>query len=220
MQTLILALATHPKFQRKAQAEVDHIFGESIPDKIVLSELPYLHACICEAQRWRPLGAYGLQAFGLPRKTWADEEVLGYTIPKNSLVIINQWSIAHDPDFYASPGEYDPDRFHRDPVGAKEGVSQAGRKAVYTFGAGRRECLGKEMFFQNVSIAMSQILWAFDIVPDDSLDTDPITSFTPALVMMPKPFKVKFVPRRSGDVLLEENFKAEKSMNEILGQAI
>ncbi|KAF2111961.1 cytochrome P450 [Lophiotrema nucula] len=218
LQTLILALAAHPQFQRKAQAEIDGVFGESIPDKIDLAKLPYLNACVSESQRWRPLGAYVLGAFGLPRKVGQDEEVLGYQIPKGSLVMLNQWSIAHDPEFYDTPAEYNPERFFRDPVGAKEGVSQVGRKAVYTFGAGRRECLGKEFYFQNARIAMSQVLWAFDIVPDGPLDTDVTTGFTPAVVMMPKPFKVKFVPRRSEGALLEAKLAADNAMREILGQ--
>ena len=137
--------------QRKAQEEMNSLFGSKIPSKIELSKLPYLNACICESQRWRPHGAYPLQAFGLPRKTSRDEEVLGYQIPKGTLVVTNQWNIAHDPEFYHEPDQYCPERFMDDAVGAKPGVEEVGRKTVYTFGAGRRECLGKEFFFSECS---------------------------------------------------------------------
>jgi cytochrome P450 len=218
IQTLILALASHPDAQRKAQAEIDAVFGDAMPDKIDLSKLPYLHACVSESQRWRPLGAYVLQSFGLPRMTSADLDVLGYHVPKGTLAIINQWSIAHDPEFYDKPEDYNPERYYNDPVGAKPGISEIGRKAVYTFGAGRRECLGKDYFFQNVRIAMAQILWAFDIVPDGPLETGVEKGFTQATVLMPLPFKVKFVLRKSEGVLLEERLKADRAMIEILGQ--
>jgi cytochrome P450 len=217
--TLVLSLAAHPDVQRQAQAEIDAVFGSdrALPDQIDLGKLPYLNACVTEAQRWRPLGAFPVGPFGLPRKTLVDEEILGYRIPKGTSVLLNQWTIAHDPEFYEEPERYNPDRFFRDPVGAKEGVSQLGRKAIYTFGAGRRECLGKDFFFQNIRIAFSQILWAFDIIPAEPLDFDVKTAFTPSVVMMPKPFKVEFVPRKSREVLLEEKQKADLMLSEILG---
>jgi hypothetical protein len=217
-QTLILALAAHPDVQRKAQAEVDRVFGtEQLPERIELDKLPYVHACVTEAQRWRPLGAYFMTQFGLPRESVAEEEIDGYRIPKGSSVVINQWSIHHDPEFYEAPERYNPDRYYDNPVGAKKGVSQAGRKPIYTFGAGRKECLGKDFYFQNARITCAQILWAFDIVPDGELDLDVRTGFTPAVVMMPKPFKVRFVPRKSGEVVLNEKEKADAKYTEILG---
>ncbi|KAL9094344.1 MAG: hypothetical protein Q9165_003485 [Trypethelium subeluteriae] len=218
-QSVLLALTAHPEVQKKAQAEIDAAFGSetTLPDKIDLDKLPYLNACVCETLRWRPLGAYPIGAFGLPRETVNDEQLNGYRIPKGTTILLNQWTIAHDADFYEDPETYNPQRFVDDPVGAKKGVSQAGRKPIYTFGAGRRECPGKEFFFQNVRIAFAQILWAFDLVPDGELDTDPTTGFTPSIVMMPKPFKVKFVPRRDGmeDVLLREKEKADAKLSEI-----
>ena len=216
--TVILAMAAHPEVQRKAQAEVDAVFGkEALPENIDLDKLPYLNACIMEAQRWRPLGAFSVGAFGLPRMTMRDEQILGYKIPKGSSVLLNQWTLAHDPECYDEPDRYDPDRYIRDPVGVKKGVSHSGRKPIYTFGAGRRECLGKEYFFQNIRIALSQILWAFDIVPDQPLDTNAQTGFNPAIVMMPTPFKTKFVLRRSEEVIFNEKQRADMKLNELLG---
>ncbi|KAL2169147.1 hypothetical protein VTG60DRAFT_6387 [Thermothelomyces hinnuleus] len=217
-QTLILALAAHPEVQRKAQEEVDRVFGtEQLPEQIELDKLPYIHACVTEAQRWRPLGAYFMGQFGLPRECVHEEEVGGYRIPRGASVVINQWSIHHDPDFYDQPERYNPERYVKNPVGAKEGVSQPGRKPIYTFGAGRRECMGKDFYFQNARIACAQVLWAFDIVPDGELDIDARTGFTPAVVMMPKSFKVKFVPRKSADILLREKQKADIKFTEFLG---
>ena len=219
-QTLILALAAHPDAQRLAQAEIDTVFGSDkpLPEHIDLGELRYINACVLESQRWRPLGAYPVGPFGLPRKSVVEEEVLGYRIPKGSSILLNQWTIAHDPDFYDEPERYNPDRFLQDSVGAKKGVWQEGRKAVYTFGAGRRECLGKDFALQNIRLALSQMLWAFDIVPAEPLDIDAQTGFTPAIVMMPKPFKVKFMPRKSQETLLQEKQKADMTLREMLGE--
>ena len=220
IQTLILALAAHPDAQRRAQAEIDAVFGreDPLPEHIDMAKLPYVNACVLESQRWRPLGAFAVGPFGLPRKSVVDEEILGYRIPKGSSVLLNQWTIAHDPDFYEEPERYNPDRFSRDSVGAKKGVRQEGRKAVYTFGAGRRECLGKDFALQNIGIALLQILWAFDIVPTEPLDIDAQTGFTPATVMIPMPFKVEFAPRKSQEALLQEKRKGDVMISELLGE--
>jgi hypothetical protein len=214
-QIILLALAAHPKAQRQAQVEIDTVFksGTALPDTIDLDELPYLNACVTEALRWRPVSP-----LGLPRKVTDDEIVLGYRIPKGSTVVLNQWSIQQDPEFYEDPDRYMPERFIQDQFGAKKGISQLGRKTLYTFGAGRRECPGKDFFFQNMRLAFVQILWAFDIVPTEPLHVDINNGFTSSVVLRPKPFKVKFVPRRAnlGDILLEEKRKADLEFKEIL----
>ncbi|GIC87819.1 uncharacterized protein Aud_004210 [Aspergillus udagawae] len=214
-QIILLALAAHPEAQRKAQLEIDAVFKSdtALPDTIDLDELPYLNACVTEALRWRPVSP-----LGLPREVIDDEIVLGYRIPKGSTVVLNQWTIQQDPEFYEDPDRYMPERFIQDQFGAKKGISQLGRKTLYTFGAGRRECPGKDFFFQNMRLAFAQILWAFDIVPTEPLHVDINKGFTSSVVLRPKPFKVKFVPRRAnfGDVLLEEKLKADLKLKEIL----
>ncbi|MCJ1399408.1 hypothetical protein MMC11_002610 [Xylographa trunciseda] len=215
-QTIILALISHPDAQCRAQAEIDAVFGsdQGLPDKIDLEKLPYLNACVTEALRWRPVSV-----INLPRETVVDEDILGYHIPKGTTVLLNHWTIQQDPDFYEAPERYDPERFLRDPFGAKDGVSQQGRKTLYTFGAGRRECPGKDFFFQNMRIALAQVLWAFDLVATEPLDIDVKTGFTASVMLRPKPFKVKFVPRSMGtrEALVEEKRKADIVLSEILG---
>jgi len=210
-QTLILGLAAHPDVQRKAQVEIDSVFGNNgVPEVINLEKLPYLQALANEGQRWRPPGSFIIGPFGLPRQSVVDEEVNGFTLPKGTSVVINQWTIAHDPNFFDEPERFNPDRYIREPNGLKDGVSQIGRRPVYSFGIGRRECPGKDIFFQNIKIALAQIIWAFDIKPvEGELDTAVKTAYLPRIAMMPKPFKVKFVPRRSATVIFEEKQKAE-----------
>ncbi|KAK3382212.1 cytochrome P450 [Lasiosphaeria ovina] len=214
-QILMLALAAHPEAQRAAQAEIDAVFGSEteLPERIDLDRLPYVNACMTESLRWRPVST-----LGLPRETVADEQMLGYDIPKGTTVMINMWLMNMDPDFYDEPDRFMPERYMRDPVGAKAGVSQLGRKAVYTFGAGRRECPGRDFVYQSMRMAMSQILWAFDVVPTTKLDLSPSTGFTSSVVLKPNPFGIKFVPRRPnlGAAVAEEKRKADILLRQIL----
>ncbi|KIA75329.1 hypothetical protein HK57_00208 [Aspergillus ustus] len=224
-QTILLALATHPAVQRKAQAEIDAVFAsstgsttsDSLPEIIDLERLPFLHACITEAIRWRPVSP-----LGLPRETTTDEIVAGYHIPAGTTIILNMWTIQMDSSFYDDPDAYKPERYMDDPFGAnvKEGVSaHVGRKPLYTFGAGRRECPGKDLFFQNMRLAVAQILWAFNVVPDqkEELRTSVAEGFISSVAVRPRPFKIKFVPRREGfeKIMLEEKRKADAKLRDI-----
>ena len=220
---IIYALASYPEAQHKAQAEIDIVFGgrdeaSPLPEKIDIEKLPYLTACVDEAMRWRPLGSYVFGPFGLPRETATDMTVSGYNVPKGTAIIINQWSIAHDEEFYDDPSSFIPERWLRDPVGARKGVSQPHRKKVYSFGMGSRECLGKDFFLQNVKIAMAQILWTFNIKPLEQLDISPTTGCMPSIALHAKPFKVKWEPRRESvhEMLLREKTKADVKLSDYI----
>ncbi|KAI1854086.1 hypothetical protein JX265_003591 [Neoarthrinium moseri] len=225
VNNLVQALAANPEVQQKAQAEVEGVFQKdggstlTLPENISIDKMPYLSACILEVLRWRPLSSYVFGPFGLPRETTADISVAGYRIPQGSTIVINQWSIAHDESFYEDPSSFIPERWLKDPVGAKNGTSQRHRRAVYSFGVGSRECLGKDYFYQNIKIAFALILWAFDIKPAEKLDTSPTSGYLPSTVMQAKPFKVDFVPRRQGTIgaLVEEKIKADAKISELVG---
>jgi cytochrome P450 len=153
----------------------------------------------------------------LPRETEEDTEVRGYRIPKGTTVMTNVWTIQHDPEFYDDPESFNPERYMRHPLGIKDGAPSLNRKAVYTFGFGRRECPGKDFFFQQMELVMSQVIWAFDFKPTGPLDTDPRTGFVFGVASRPKTLNVEFVPRRSIENIATEKRKADIALHEILG---
>ncbi|KAI0188233.1 cytochrome P450 [Astrocystis sublimbata] len=225
VNNLVQALASHPEVQGKVQDEIESVFAQdggsplALPEHIRIERMPYLSACVMEVLRWRPLSSYVFGPFGLPRETTEDMIVSGYHIPKGTTVVINQWSIAHDEKFYDDPSSFKPERWLKDPVGAKPGVSQPHRKATYSFGMGSRECLGKDYFYQNIKIVFALILWAFDIKPTDTLDTNPSSGYLPSTVLQAKPFKVAFVPRTQDtkEAIAQAKIDGEAKRNELLG---
>ena len=53
-------MTLYPDVQRKAQAEIDQIVGNSrLPDFSDEGALPYVQAVLKEALRWRPAGPLG-----------------------------------------------------------------------------------------------------------------------------------------------------------------
>ncbi|KAK7993174.1 hypothetical protein PG989_006555 [Apiospora arundinis] len=217
-QIILFALLTHPEALRRAQTEVDAVLGtgDTLPDKIDPQQsMPFLMACIFESLRWRPVST-----LSLPRETTEDQEVMGYHVPKGTMVLQNIWNINMDPDYYDEPGKYKPERYLDNPLGAKPGAPhQPGRKNVYTFGTGRRECPGAAFFYQGMGLAYAQLLWAFTIEPVGRLDPDDLKgTFMHSLVLHPRPFGVRFVPRRAdtASVLLTERAKADAAFDTML----
>ena len=53
--TFILAMAAFPELQKRAQEEVDAVFGEErMPEEVDATKLPYLKACFWEVSRFSP----------------------------------------------------------------------------------------------------------------------------------------------------------------------
>jgi cytochrome P450 len=61
VMTFILAMTLYPEVQRKAQAEIDQIVGNSrLPDFSDEGALPYVEAVLKEALRWHPVTPLGM----------------------------------------------------------------------------------------------------------------------------------------------------------------
>ncbi|KAI0127089.1 cytochrome P450 [Xylariales sp. AK1849] len=201
-ETFILAMAAHPEIQKKAQTEVDSVFGsEGVQaGKVKAENLPYLKACFLETLRWRP--GFPLS---IPHATTKDDTYKGYVIPANTTILMNIWAIHHDPDEYADPHVFSPDRFSENPLGiklngisVKEALADQSRRPTYGFGAGRRVCAGQRMAENSMMMTMSKLLWSFDIVAEMELDTSVQTAFKDAILTGPKEFPVSFRPRDEG----------------------
>ena len=73
----------YPEAQRKAQEELDLAVGqERLPDFEDRESLPYIQAIILESLRWMPV-----LPLGVPHKTMAEDEYMGYLIPKGTIVM-------------------------------------------------------------------------------------------------------------------------------------
>lgn len=99
--------------------------------------------------------------------------------------------------------EFIPERFF---------AGEPGQQQLPTvgFGYGRRVCPGRHVARNSLWIAISRLLWTFDVKPAMTAEGAPIlvdsTKCTDGLVTKPLPFKVRFEPRGNWvrDLILEE----------------
>ncbi|KAI2606391.1 cytochrome P450 [Hypoxylon fragiforme] len=194
----VQALLIFPEVVKAAQAELDRVCGDRLPDLNDLPELPYIRGCMKESMRWMPTGI-----LGVPHAVTRDDEYMGYKIPKGAAVMWNVWAISNDPKRHPNPRRFDPTRWAHDLQTSLEAATNAdaSKRDHFLFGAGRRLCQGMHIAERSLFLAMSRLLWAFDferaidektekeIVPDME---DLVES---GLFVQPNPFKAVITPR-------------------------
>ncbi|ORY55870.1 cytochrome P450 [Pseudomassariella vexata] len=195
-ETFLLAMVAYPEIQKRAQEEVDGMFGmEGVKrGKVNAGALPFLKACFLETLRWRPI-----LPLAIPHATTQDDVYHGYLIPANTTIIMNVWAVQHDPDEYEEPDTFNPSRFLENPLGirsnsvsVKETSSGPSRKPSYAFGAGRRVCAGQKMAENSMMITMAKLLWTFDVVGGKEVDTKVETAYKDAILTGPNKLEVSF----------------------------
>ena len=106
--SFIFAIATHAEYRKKIHAELDSVLVDRpgtlrLPTFEDRERLPLLMAAVMESQRWAPV-----IPIGIPHRTTEDDVFEGYFIPKGTVVIANQWSVAQPPvilgDLRRKPG--------------------------------------------------------------------------------------------------------------------
>ncbi|XP_037487226.1 zealexin A1 synthase-like [Triticum dicoccoides] len=154
--TLIWTMAEllkNPRVMRKAQDEVRRaLAGQPKVTEDSLGGLNYMRLVIKEVLRLHPPAP-----LLLPRECMNDCRVLGFDVPKGTMVLVNAWAISRDPAHWDAAEEFIPERFERGEIDFK------GADMEYTpFGAGRRMCPGMSFGLAYVELALAGLLYHFD----------------------------------------------------------
>ncbi|CAN6175096.1 unnamed protein product [Urochloa humidicola] len=160
IEWVLARLVLHPEVQAHVHDELDRVVGrgQAVAESDSAS-LVYLHAVIKEVLRLHPPG---------PLLSWArlatsDVHVDGHLIPAGTTAMVNMWAITHDPDVWAEPAEFKPERF----VGPSAGEFQimGSDLRLAPFGAGRRSCPGKSLAMATVAFWLATLLHEFELLP-------------------------------------------------------
>ncbi|KAL0385020.1 UNVERIFIED_CONTAM: cytochrome [Sesamum radiatum] len=179
-------LMKNPITMKKAQAEIRNLGKKNLIDDNDIASLPYLRAIIKEVFRLYPPAP-----ILVPRETSEKCTINGYEIQPKTLVHINAWAIARDPEFWKDADEFVPERFLESEIDVR------GRHPeLIPFGIGRRGCPGMTMGMAMVDIMVANLLHAFDWelppgLKEDDLDFDMMPGLTMpkknALCLVAKP---------------------------------
>lgn len=124
-------LSTHPIVRAQLEEELAHVLNNRLPTSTDLEALPYTRQIFEETLRLYP------PAWLITRRARANDRILGFDIPANSLIILSPYVLHRHPQFWQNPEGFDPERF-------APGVERA-RFAYIPFGGGARLCIGDRM---------------------------------------------------------------------------
>ncbi|KAK7689094.1 hypothetical protein QCA50_007785 [Cerrena zonata] len=181
---ITMAAATHPHELKKVQAQLDEVVGRdrmpNFDDEPVLTQVT---AFVLEVHRWRLIAPFGFAHKATKDIPWRD-----YIIPSGSIVYGNHWTIMHDPDVFAEPETFNPDRWLDEKGRIRDDLKH------FDFGFGRRVCPGQYVAERSLFINTALMFWAFNIREDPAAPIDTM-SFTDGSVVHPQPFRVSIEAR-------------------------
>ncbi|XP_058493221.1 cytochrome P450 2F2-like [Solea solea] len=178
--TGFLYLMTYPHIQERCQQEIDRTLQNK--DHVTYDDrhnMPYMQAVIHEVQRIAntvPLSVFHC--------TTRDTELMGYSLPRGTLIIQNLHSVLNEEEQWKFPHEFNPENFLND---QGEFVKA---EAFMPFSAGARACLGEGLARMELFLIMVTLLRKFEFVwPEDAgrPDLTPVYGVT----LSPKPYCMK-----------------------------
>jgi len=202
LSNLILYLIATPDAQQKAFQELEAVVGDSrAPTYEDLPNLPYVGACLKEIWRLCPAPAWILRHF-----TDADVTYKDHVIPKGTAIVINTAAIHFDAARYPDPFNFKPERYvdHKRRAAEYAAAADPNERDHFTFGAGRRICPGSRFAENALTLALANMIWAFEMKPattlveekEQELEVDLSDgAFDEVPLKSAKPFRARFVPR-------------------------
>ncbi|KAJ7626299.1 cytochrome P450 [Mycena polygramma] len=189
IETFFLAMILQPEAQRRAQNELDAVLGHCTAPRLAdRDRLPFMEALISEVLR-----VYTIAPLGLPHAAAEDDIYNGFFIPRDAIIIANNWHFYRDRNIYSDPEIFRPQRFVETASHTKERDPRD-----MLFGYGRRACPGVHLADASMWLLFASILMFFDISApvEDGNPVLPSGKFLDGSISRPEPFKCTITPRK------------------------
>ncbi|ONK60034.1 uncharacterized protein A4U43_C08F13510 [Asparagus officinalis] len=177
-------LLNHPKTLHKARTEIDTLMGKDgrLLQEEDLPNLPYLQAIMSETLRLYPAAP-----LLVPHESHQECTVAGYHVPRGTMLLVNAWAIHRDPELWAEPEEFRPERF------VDRAEDGAGGKS-FPFGMGRRRCPGDGLALRLIGLALGTMIQCFEWERDgeELIDMEETGTLT---LQKARPLQVVYRPR-------------------------
>ncbi|EDW14395.1 probable cytochrome P450 304a1 [Drosophila mojavensis] len=186
LSLIVQYLMLYPEVTKRIQREIDEVVGcGRLPDLEDRQKMPYTEATIRETMRIETL-----VPSDVPHKALEDTELMGYRIPKDTIVVPSLYAMHMDKRIWSDPENFRPERFLDD-----EGKLCLKKDMSLPFGAGKRLCAGETFARNMLFLITTAMLQNFDYVlaPGDSLP-DLSKNFN-GLIITPPDFWVQLKER-------------------------
>jgi cytochrome P450 len=162
-------ISKHPEVERHLHAELNTVLGGQRPTVDHLANLPYTRMVLEETLRLYP------PAWVFGRKAVADDEIGGYFIPANSMIVLSPYITHRHPAFWDNPEVFDPERF------TPERSASRPHYAYFPFGGGPRMCIGSNFALMEMQLILATVAQRYKLrlVPGHPVEPEALLSLRP-----------------------------------------
>ncbi|KAJ4823750.1 hypothetical protein Tsubulata_005576 [Turnera subulata] len=160
MQWAMAELINNPNAFMKLREEINSVVGaERLVKESDVQNLPYLRATIRETLRLHPSAPLVI------RECDEDCKVNGSFIGAKTRVLVNAYAVMREPDSWANPDEFLPERFmetSEQKIGEHQMEFKGQNFRYLPFGSGRRGCPGASLAMLVMHAAVGALVQCFD----------------------------------------------------------
>ena len=150
MEWAMSLLLNHPDVLKKAKVELDTCVGqERLLEEADLPKLHYLQNIISETFRLCPPAP-----LWLPHMSSENCQLRGFDIPRDTMLLVNSWTLHRDPKLWDDPTSFKPERF--------EGGERGETYKLLPFGTGRRACPGSGLANKVVGLTLGSLIQCYE----------------------------------------------------------
>lgn len=162
-------LSQYPGVADRLYAELREVLGGRAPTFEDLPRLRFAEMVLAEAMRLYP------PAWILGRRALGPFSVGGYSFPANTIALMSQWVMHHDPRYYPDPYRFDPERW------APEARAARPKFAYFPFGGGPRTCIGEPFAWMEGTLLLAGIArrWRPQLLPGHPVALQPSITLRP-----------------------------------------
>lgn len=162
-------LSQSPEVERRLHTELNEVLAGRVPTVEDLPNLKYTRMVIEETLRLYPPTPV------LSRKAISDDELLGYPVAANSMIMISPYAIHRNPALWEKPQQFDPERFSPERVAARPAY------AYLPFGGGPRVCIGNNFALMEAQLILSTIAqrYRLRLIPNHPVEPQMVVTLRP-----------------------------------------
>ena len=161
-------LGSAPEAEARLHAELATVLAGRIPTMDDVPKLEWTRAIISESMRLFP------PAWTMGRRVLQDHALGSHTVEKDSLVILSQWVVHHDPRWWSEPEAFTPERWMA--------PTDRPKYSYFPFGGGTRVCIGEAFAWTEAILLLATIAQRWRFVRGEQ----PAPTTEPRITLRPK----------------------------------
>jgi cytochrome P450 len=179
-------LSQHSEVEERLHQEIDSVIGTESLKPEHFQQLAYTQNIMRESLRLFP------PAYVIGRQVDEDIEIGGYLFKKGETVLMSQFVIQRQADYFENPDDFKPERFENN------FMKTLPTYAYFPFGGGPRVCIGNHFAFMEMVLALACIVYRYRLrlIPNhETIKPQPL------ITLRPKPgLKMRLEERKFGRV--------------------